>query len=84
MLPTELIGQEIRGTHPYAYRSGEWAKIVDIELTQVRGKTRWVWVMRWPDGAEDRSPIHNSGYDNEFRVTKTAQELGFDTDPNNG
>lgn len=40
----------IRATHPYSYRSGEWAEILSIAPAPDR---RDCWIVRFPDGTTD-------------------------------
>lgn len=44
-----MTTQKIRATHPYAYRSGQWATV----LTTVPGPTRDCYIVEFPDGATD-------------------------------
>lgn len=61
----------IRGTHPYAFRSGEWAKVV----TTVPSNDRECWFVEWPDGVTDFFPIEGSGYELEIVLAETAPEV---------
>jgi hypothetical protein len=40
---------KIRATHPYSYRSGQWAEL----LTTAPGTDRDCYVVQFPDGATD-------------------------------
>lgn len=40
----------IRATHPYAFRSGQWAQIVGVDEAQY---DRPVFLVAFPDGATD-------------------------------
>jgi hypothetical protein len=40
---------EVRQTHPYGFRSGEWAHV----LTTVTSRGRPCWLVQFPDGATD-------------------------------
>jgi hypothetical protein len=60
-----LEGMDVRSMHPYAYRSGEWARIAHVYdhdgrrmwlVTFTDGDADW-WVANDPDGAyEFREP----------------------------
>ena len=41
---------KIRGTHPYSYRSDQWAELLTTAEDPEKGK---VYVVRFPDGATD-------------------------------
>lgn len=43
------IGQRIKSDHPYAFRSGQWATIVDA----AEKDGRVLWSLLWADGARD-------------------------------
>lgn len=53
----------IRGTHPYAYRSGQWAELTGYAQLADRECYKVVF----SDGADDLWPVHESGYDYEFK-----------------
>lgn len=44
-----LVPRRVRITHPYGFRSGEWAKV----LTTVEGPDATCWLVEFPDGATD-------------------------------
>lgn len=52
---------EVRQTHPYGFRSGQWARA----LTTVESFGRPCWLVEFPDGAQDWWPIEdaNAGYE---------------------
>lgn len=55
----------IRGTHPYCFRSGEWATLV----TEVKHATgRRCYLVRFPDGMSDWWPVDDPAADYEFEV----------------
>lgn len=61
---------EIRGTHPYIFRSGQWAELIGIEPyvpDDGSNKERNCYRVKFPDGFEDWWPITDpiAGY--EFR-----------------
>lgn len=58
-----MIGQEIRGTHPYCYRSGQWAVIRDI----VTAKDRRCYLVQFEDSMVDFWPVEDSQAGYEFR-----------------
>lgn len=49
--------------HPYAFRSGEWARV----LTTVPSRGRECWLVRFPDGKVDWWPIEDPLADYEVR-----------------
>jgi hypothetical protein len=53
--------REVRQTHPYGYRSGEWAKV----LTIVESHGRDCWLVLFEDGNTDWWPITDdvAGYE---------------------
>lgn len=53
----------IRARHPWTFRSGEWATLVDI----VRVGPRQCYRVRFPDGAEDQRPIGDAMADYEIK-----------------
>lgn len=55
----------IRGRHPYAYRSGEWAHLFSI---QHDAEGRDMWVVEFPDGATDVWPSWDAEADYDVRV----------------
>src|ERR1044071_9526695 len=46
----------IRATHPYGYRSGRWAKLLNIEWAN----NRPCFVVRFNDGKIDSWPVYDS------------------------
>jgi hypothetical protein len=58
---------KIRGTHPYAFRSGEWATLLRIEPIIVPSGVRDCFVVIFDDAAEDLWPVEDSGFDYEFK-----------------
>lgn len=52
---------EVRQTHPYGFRSGEWARV----LTTVESYGRPCWLVEFPDGQQDWWPITDpdAGYE---------------------
>jgi hypothetical protein len=51
----------VRQTHPYGYRSGEWAEV----LTTVESYGRPCWLVEFSDGEHDWWPIEDpdAGYE---------------------
>nr|WP_317199783.1 hypothetical protein [uncultured Psychrobacter sp.] len=48
----------IRGTHPYSFRSGEWAVITDMVIvTSVSGTKRLNYMVMFDDGKVDYWPV---------------------------
>jgi hypothetical protein len=54
---------QIRGTHPYSYRSGTWATYLGIE----RHKHRECYHVRFPDGIEDWWYVDDTSAGYEFQ-----------------
>lgn len=55
---TERVGQRIRGTHPYTYRTGEWGKVLGLArhpsghfcyMVGFDDEDHDVWVINDPD-----------------------------------
>ena len=55
---------EVRQTHRFGYRSGEWAELLS-ETEHVRG--RRCYVVRFSDGASDFWPVEDPDAGYEFR-----------------
>jgi hypothetical protein len=47
--PEARVGLLVRATHPYSYRSGQWAVIVTV----VPARGRDCWLVEFDDGATD-------------------------------
>lgn len=60
----QRVGQQIRSEHPYAYRSGQWARIVAV----VPARGRKAWLLEWPDGATDTWAVLDPAAEYEFKV----------------
>lgn len=43
----------LRGTHPYSFRTGQWATIESIVSVNLRSGPRACWKVRYPDGDGD-------------------------------
>lgn len=59
-----VAGQRIRGTHPYVFRSGEWAELVgtmDDPETDRRS-----YAVKFDDGAVDWWPVSDEAAGYEF------------------
>lgn len=54
----------IRATHPYGFRSGEWAKI----LTTVESRGRDCWLVQFDDGVTDWWIKDDPDYGYEYRT----------------
>lgn len=54
--------KRIRGTHPYAFRSGNWARLV----TTVEIDGRASYLVEFPDGATDFWAVDAAEYGYEF------------------
>lgn len=55
---------KIRATHPYAFRSGEWADLFSIQYDDGRA----MYVVEFPDGAQDVWPSWDEDHGYEVRV----------------
>lgn len=57
----------IRQTHPYGYRSGEWAHLFSIQHNE---DGQDVWIVEFPDGAMDAWPSWDgdAGYDVRVQI----------------
>lgn len=68
----QRIGWHIKSDHPYAYRTGRWATIVDAR----EGTDRILWMLVWPDGATDSwvvdDPTAEYQFRDPFRAADTA------------
>jgi hypothetical protein len=56
----------IRSKHPEAYRSGQWAKVLDVRYLPPRGGARPthghpVYIIEWVDGERDMWPVYSEG-----------------------
>lgn len=58
----------IRATHPYGFRSGEWAEIREV----VWENNRPCFSVRFVDGAMDTWPIYDPADPYEFRLFGAA------------
>lgn len=54
---------QIRATHPYSFRSGEWAAL----LTTVPGPDRECYLVQFPDGVTDFWVVGDPAAGYEFR-----------------
>ncbi|MGO1375117.1 MAG: hypothetical protein ACTHU5_00935 [Psychrobacter sp.] len=63
----------IRATHPYGFRSGEWATIADmVMVTSINGTKRLNYMVMFDDGKVDYWPVcDESNYE-----IKAASEVG--------
>jgi hypothetical protein len=61
----------IRGTHPYHYRSGEWAHLFSIQHNE---DGQDIWIVEFDDGAMDAWPSWDTGAQYEVRVQVEAPE----------
>lgn len=59
---TGQVGQKICGTHPYTFRSGEWATIRSV----VPGDDRVCYLVEFPDGETDFWPVVDPNEPYEF------------------
>lgn len=66
--------KQIRGTHPYSFRSGEWATILTIALTPVVGTNgrvvRECYLVQFDDGVKDYLPVVDPDAAYEFRTVQ--------------
>jgi hypothetical protein len=70
---TGVVGQQIKGTHPYTFRTGEWAVIRSV----VPGSDRNCYLVEFEDGATDFWPVDDSVEPYEFRnmVGETNEDV---------
>lgn len=59
--PMQRTGQEIRSSHPYAYRSGEWALIIGTDYEC------GCYQLKWPNGDTDDWAIIDPVANYQFR-----------------
>lgn len=59
---------QIRATHHYGFRSGEWANLVCI----VPGEEKDCYLVEFPDGVTDFWPVNGPSDPYEFRPEVTA------------
>ncbi len=62
----------IRATHPYAYRSGKWARLVGTMDDPETG--RRCYSVMFPDGATDWWPVDDAAHG--YETATPAQALG--------
>lgn len=58
----------IRGTHPYVFRSGQWARIVGTMDDPENGRRSYA--VEFPDGATDWWPVEDASAGYEFRYAR--------------
>lgn len=65
------FGRFVRATHPYAYKSGEWAQIAG----EVERNGRPCWLIVWADGKTDEWVVDDphAGYEFADAVPITDQ-----------
>lgn len=65
----------VRGTHPYAYRSGNWAHLFSIQHDD---EGRDLWVVEFPDGAMDVWPSWDkqAGYEVKIQIEEPYNDQG--------
>lgn len=56
--------KRIRGTHPYVFRSGEWAQLVGTQDDPETGRRNYA--VKFPDGAVDWWPVDDKAAGYEF------------------
>jgi hypothetical protein len=62
---SERIGQQIRATHPYGYRCGEWGRILGVTAT----RDRVCYMVAWDDEDHDLWPVEDPDDPYEFGGT---------------
>ena len=55
----------IRATHPYGFRSGEWAELVGLNFDHI--PLRPCFFVRFPDGVTDYWPVYDKNEPYEFK-----------------
>lgn len=65
MISTEhpKVGRQIRGTHPYAFRSGTWATVRAV----VEARGRACYLVEFTDAVTDLWPVDDPADRYEFR-----------------
>jgi len=62
---------QIRSTHRYAYRSGEWAILVGVKVMEITNfmetVTRPCYLVMFPDGVTDSWPIFDPDVKYEYQ-----------------
>lgn len=58
-----MIPVQIRATHPYGFRSGQWALVIGLVWTNGRA----CWHVLFPDGKTDLWPMIDPSDPYEFR-----------------
>lgn len=58
-----MIPVEIRATHPYGFRWGEWATVIGL----VWSNNRLCWHVMFPDGKTDTWVVEDPSDPYEFR-----------------
>jgi hypothetical protein len=59
---------QIRATHPYGFRSGEWARVVNV----VPARGRDCYLVEFPDGVTDLWPVIDAWDPYEFSAPRAA------------
>ncbi|AZV00783.1 hypothetical protein SEA_KIKO_62 [Gordonia phage Kiko] len=70
--PDVKPGDRVRGTHPYCYRSGEWATIAGETRRQADGVP--LWLVEFADGATDEWVQDDPAAGYEFLCQTAAAE----------
>lgn len=65
----------VRGTHPYAFRSGDWAHLFSIQHDE---QGRDLWVVEFPDGVMDVWPSWDKqhGYEVKVQIEEPHNDQG--------
>lgn len=59
------VGQWIRGTHPYTFRSGQWGRILALTISD----GRWCYMVGWDDEVSDLWVVDDPDEPYEFDAT---------------
>lgn len=59
-----MPAQLIRGTHPYVFRSGQWAELIGTMDDPESGRRQYA--VKFPDGATDWWPVNDKAAGYEF------------------
>ena len=62
--------KQIRGTHPYIFRSGQWGELVGTVDDPEGGRRNYA--VKFPDGATDWWPVDDTAAGYEFRDVAEA------------
>jgi hypothetical protein len=66
----------IRATHPWAFRTGEWATVLTTFVMSPPGREpRECWLVQFPDGQHDCWPVADALHGYEFREPEEEEAV---------